>query len=71
MWIMTEYRETECGVRQHYILSPYPFNLYAECIIQKAGFDANEGAKFCERNIDNVKYADDTILLAESNNDLK
>ena len=49
------------------MLSPYLFNLYAEYIMQNAGLDkAQAGIKIARRNINNLKYADDTTLLAES-----
>ena len=55
------------GVRQGCILSPYLFNLYAEYIMRNAGLDeAQAGIKMAGRNINNLRYADDTILMAES-----
>ena len=60
------------GVRQGCILSPCLFNLYAECIIQNAGLDeAQAGIKIARRNINNLRYADDTILMAESEEEFK
>ena len=48
-------------------MSPYLFNLYAEYLIQNAGLDeAQAGIKISRRNINNLRYADDTILMAES-----
>jgi len=48
-------------------LSPYLFNLYAEYIMRKAGLDeARAGIKFAGRNINNLRYADGTTLMAES-----
>ena len=55
------------GVRQGYILSPCLFNLYAENIMQNAGLDeAHVGIKIATRNINNLRYADDTTLMVES-----
>ena len=49
------------------ILSPYLFNLYAEYIMRNAGMDeAETGIETAGRNINNLKYADDTTLMAES-----
>ena len=54
------------------ILSPYLFNLYAECIMRNAGLDeAQAGIKIAGRNINNPRYADDTTLMAESEKELK
>ena len=50
-----------------YILSPGLFNLYAEYIMQNAGLeDSQAGIKIAGRNINNLRYADDTTLMAES-----
>ena len=55
------------GVHQSCILSPCLFNLYAEYIIRNAGLDeAQAGIKISRRNISNLRYADDTTLMAES-----
>ena len=60
------------GVRQGYILSPCLFNLYAEYIMWNAGLDeAQAGIKIAGRNINNLRYADDTTLMAESKEKLK
>ena len=55
------------GVRQGCILSPYLFNLYAEYIMRNAGLEeAQTGIKIAGRNINNLRYVDDTTLMAES-----
>ena len=55
-----------------YILSPCLFNLYAEYIMRNAGLDeAQAGIKIAGRNINNLRYADDTTLMAESEEELK
>ena len=55
-----------------HILSPCLFNLYAEYIIQNAGLDeAQAGIKIARRNINNLRYADDTTLMEESKEELK
>ena len=60
------------GVRQGYILSPCLFNLYAEYIMRNAGLEeAQGGIKIAGRNINNLRYADDTTLLAEIEEELK
>ena len=59
------------GVCQGCILSPCLFNLYAEYIMQNVGLDeAQAGIKIARRNINNLRYADDTTLLAESEEEL-
>ena len=60
------------GVRQGFILSPCLFNFYAEYIMRNAGLDeAQAGIKTARRNINNLRYADDTTLMAESKEELK
>ena len=60
------------GVRQGYILSPYLSNLYAEYIMRNAGLEETQaGIKIAGRNINNLRYADDTTLMAESEEELK
>ena len=69
---MTDWFQVGKGVHQAYILSPYLFNLYAEYIMRNAGFDeAQAGIKIVGRNINNLRYADDTTLIAESEEELK
>ena len=59
------------AVRQGCILSPCLFNLYAEYIIRNAGLEeAQAGIKIAGRNINNLRYADDTTLMAESEEEL-
>ena len=54
------------------MLSPYSFNFYAEYIMQNAGLDeAQAGIKIAGKNINNLRYADDTTLMAESEEELK
>ena len=63
----TDWFQIGKGVRQGYILSSCLFNLYAEYIMKNAGLDkAQAGIKIAGRNINNIRYADDTILMAES-----
>ena len=70
--VLTDWFQIGKGVRQGYILSPYLFNLYAEYIMWNAGVDeAQAGIKTARRNINNVRYADDTTLMAESEEELK
>jgi len=60
------------GVHQGCILSSCLFNLYAEYIMRNAGLDqAQAGIKIARRNINNLRYADDTTLIAESKKELK
>ena len=63
----TDWLQIRKGVRQGCILSPYLFNVCAEYIMQNAGLDeAQAGIKTAGRNINNLRYADDTTLLVES-----
>ena len=63
----TDWFQIGRGVCQGCILSPCLFNLYAEYIMRNTGLDkAQAGIKIAGRNINNVRYADDTILMAES-----
>ena len=60
------------GVRQDCILSPCLFNFYAEYIMRNAGLkEAQAGIKIAGRHINNLRYADDTTLMAESEEELK
>ena len=59
------------GVHQGYILSPCLFNSYAEYIMQNAEDEAQGGIKIAGRNINNLRYADDTTLITESEEELK
>ena len=74
--VRTGYETTDCfqirkGVRQGCILSPCLFNLNAEYIIQNTGLDeAQAGIKIAGRNINNLRYEDDTTLMAESEEEL-
>ena len=68
----TEWFQTGKGVCQGCILSPCSFNLYAEYIMRNAGLnEAQAGIKIAGRNINNLRYADDTTLMAESEEELK
>ena len=63
----TDWFQIGKGVRQGCILSPYLFNLHAEYIMRNAGLEeAQAGIKIARRNINNLRYANDTTLLAES-----
>ena len=69
---MEQQTGSKSGVRQGCILSPCLFNLYAEYIVRNAGLEeAQAGIKIAERNINNLRYADDTNLMAESEEELK
>ena len=68
----TDWFQNRKGVRQGYILSPCLFNLSAEYIMRNAGLEeAQAGIKIAGRNINNLRYADDTTLMAESEEELK
>ena len=75
--VRTGHGATDCfqigkGVCQGSILSPSLFNLYAEYIMRNAGLEeAQAGIKIARRNINNLRYADDTTLMAESEEELK
>ena len=64
--------QTGKGVHQGCTLSPCLFNLYSEYIMRNAGLDeAQAGIKIAGRNINNLRYEDDTTLMAESKEELK
>ena len=68
----TDWFQTGKGVRQGCILSPCLFNFYAEYIMRNTGMDeAQAGIKIARRNINNLRYADDTTLMAESEEEPK
>ena len=68
----TDWFQIGKGICQGYILSPRLFNLYAEYIMRNTGLDeAQAGIKIAGRNINNLRYAEDTILTAESEEELK
>ena len=68
----TDWFQIEEGVRQGCILSLCLFSLYAEYIMRNAGLEeAQAGIKIARRNINNLRYADDTTLMAESEEELK
>ena len=69
---MTDWFQIGKGVYQVCILSPCLFNLYAKYIMRNAGLDeAQAGIKIAGRNINNLRYADDTTLMAESEEELR
>ena len=68
----TDWFQTGKGVCQGCILSPCLFNFYAEDIMRNAGLEETQaGIKIARRNINNLRYADDTTLMAESEEELK
>ena len=68
----TNWFQIEKGVCQDCMLSPCLFNLYAEYIMRNAGLEeAQAGLKIAERNINNLRYTDDTTFMAESEEELK
>ena len=67
----TDWLQIRKGVHQGCILSPCLFNLYAECITPNSGLDEIQaGLKIAGRNLNNLRYADDTTLMAESEEEL-
>ena len=65
--VKTDWFQIGKGVPQGCILSPYLFNLYVECIMRNAGLEeAQTGIKISGRNLNNLRYAEDTTLMAES-----
>ena len=67
----TDWFQIGKGVHQGCILSPYLFNFYAEYIMRNAGLEeAQAGIKIARRNINHLRYADDTTLMAESEEEL-
>ena len=75
--VRTGHGTTDCfqigkGVHQGYILSPCLFNLYAEYIMRNDGlYEVQTGIKIARRNINNLRYTEDTTLMAESEEELK
>ena len=68
----TDWLQIGKGVRQGYLLSPCLFNLYAAYIMRNTGLEETQaGIKIAGRNISNLRYADDTTLTAESEEELK
>ena len=68
----TDWFQIGKGIQQGFILTPCLFNLYAEYIVRSSGLDeAQAGIKITGRNLNNLRYADDTTLTAESEEELK
>ena len=68
----TDWFQIGKGIFQGCILSPCLFNLYAEYIVRDVGLEETQaGLKIARRNINNLRYADDTTLMAESEEELK
>ena len=67
----TDWFQIRKGVCQGCILSPFLFNFYAEYIMRNTGLEAQAGIKIAGRNINNLRYADDTIFMAENEEELK
>ena len=68
----TDWFQIGKGVHQGCILLPFLFNLYAEYIMRNTGLEeAQVGIKISRRNVNNLRYADDTTLMAESEDELK
>ena len=69
---LTDWFQIGKGAHQGCLLSPCLFNFYAEYIVRNAGLEeAQAGIKIAGRNINNLRYADDTTLMAESGEELK
>ena len=70
--VTTDWFQIEKGVAQGYILSPCLFNFYAQYTMRNAGLEETQaGIKIARRNINNLRYADGTTLMAESEEELK
>ena len=68
----TDWFQIGKGVRQDCVLSPCLFNLYAEYIMRNAGLkEGQAGIRIPRRNINNLRYADDTTLMAENEEEIK
>ena len=68
----TDWFQIGKGIRQSCILSPCLFNLYAEYIMRNVGLEETQaGIKIAGRNLNNLRYADDTTLMAESEEELR